>query len=384
MMRDSSGDGPRIMFQKNTLIYSELKMTKINPNWWIRTRQIVSLVVVLLMVAAIAVIRNHRLFGHDFEARQETVNTNQPIANGMVISTDTLGGDIKGFAGPTPVQIYVNDGKVVKVVPLANQETPNFLKKVEGNGLFNSWDGLTVEEALNKEVDAVTGATFTSRAVIANVQRGLSKVADTQIVAPESKIIEWTPALIVGIVVVLCAAILPLFIHSRWYRLGQMCANFIVLGVWCGSFVSYTSMVDFVANGFDWGKILILIIIAVALLFPLFGRANHYCNWVCPLGSAQELAGKCVKYKIKVKARTMKIVGYVRQGLWALLMLCLWSGMWLTWMDNEIFTLFLWEDASVWVLCIAGLFLLLSFVFPRPFCQGICPVGTLLRTLPGK
>ena len=39
--------------------------------------------------------------------------------------------------------------------------------------MLTAWDGLTVKEAKSKQVDAVTGATFTSKALIENVQRGL-------------------------------------------------------------------------------------------------------------------------------------------------------------------------------------------------------------------
>ena len=39
--------------------------------------------------------------------------------------------------------------------------------------LLNIWDGLTLKEAKAKQVDAVTGATFSSKALIENVNRGL-------------------------------------------------------------------------------------------------------------------------------------------------------------------------------------------------------------------
>ena len=38
---------------------------------------------------------------------------------------------------------------------------------------MNAWDGLTVKEAKTKKVDAVTGATMSSEALIENVQTGL-------------------------------------------------------------------------------------------------------------------------------------------------------------------------------------------------------------------
>jgi uncharacterized protein with FMN-binding domain len=39
--------------------------------------------------------------------------------------------------------------------------------------MLNAWDGLTIKAAKSKKVDAVTGATFTSEALIENVSKGL-------------------------------------------------------------------------------------------------------------------------------------------------------------------------------------------------------------------
>ena len=50
------------------------------------------------------------------------------------------------------------------------------MKHIEENGFFNSWNGLTVKQAKKKQVDTVTGATFTSRAVIQSVQAALEKL----------------------------------------------------------------------------------------------------------------------------------------------------------------------------------------------------------------
>jgi Na+-transporting NADH:ubiquinone oxidoreductase subunit NqrC len=48
---------------------------------------------------------------------------------------------------------------------LENQETSNFAKRVVEGGLYEAWNGLTVDEALGKDVDAISGATYTSNGV---------------------------------------------------------------------------------------------------------------------------------------------------------------------------------------------------------------------------
>lgn len=93
--------------------------------------------------------------------------------NGMtVINTTTLGKDVQGFLGATPLKIYIQKNKVVKIEALKNQETPKYFLKVKKH-LLDKWNGVKVKDAKKMKVDAVTGATYSSKAVIENVQLGL-------------------------------------------------------------------------------------------------------------------------------------------------------------------------------------------------------------------
>ena len=89
-----------------------------------------------------------------------------------VINTTTIGKNIEGYNGPTPMKVYIKKNKVEKVEFLKNQETPKYMARVK-KALINKWDGLKVKDAAQQKVDGVTGATFSSDAVIKNVQLGL-------------------------------------------------------------------------------------------------------------------------------------------------------------------------------------------------------------------
>ena len=85
---------------------------------------------------------------------------------GTVLFSSPYSDEVKGFNGPTPLLIALDaDGRIKNVVLLENQETPRFAQRVVEGGLYESWNGLTVEEAVNAEVDAVSGATYTSNGV---------------------------------------------------------------------------------------------------------------------------------------------------------------------------------------------------------------------------
>ena len=93
--------------------------------------------------------------------------------NGMtVINTTTLGKDVQGFLGATPLKIYIQKNKVVKIEAMKNQETCKYFLKVKKN-LLDKWNGVKVKDAKKMKVDAVTGATYSSKAVIETVQLGL-------------------------------------------------------------------------------------------------------------------------------------------------------------------------------------------------------------------
>ena len=89
-----------------------------------------------------------------------------------VINTTTLGSDIEGYNGLTPLKIYIKKNKVERIEFLKSMETPKYYAKVK-KALMDKWNGLKVKDAMTQQVDVVTGATYSSEAVIKNVQAGL-------------------------------------------------------------------------------------------------------------------------------------------------------------------------------------------------------------------
>ena len=88
-----------------------------------------------------------------------------------IINTETIGKGIQGYAGPTPVKIYIENGKITKVEALRNQEGPKYMAKAKK--VLVHYEDLTIAKAKKLKVDAVTGATFTRDALVKNVQEGL-------------------------------------------------------------------------------------------------------------------------------------------------------------------------------------------------------------------
>ena len=90
-----------------------------------------------------------------------------------VVNTTTLAADVEGYNGPTPVEVYIKKNKIVKVVPLKSQEGPKYVAKVKKD-MLPKYEQMNVKKGVVPEVDAVTGATFTSQAVQENIRRAVA------------------------------------------------------------------------------------------------------------------------------------------------------------------------------------------------------------------
>lgn len=370
--------------------------------------RLLSLVVVVLILAAAAILRDGRILGHDLreahEAKALKNDTLEVTPDGaFVVSTKPLAKDVQGYGGPVPLKIHIKDGRVVAVEAEPNAESPDFFNRAKE--LLNHWQGKSVDEALAEEVDAVSGATFSSRAIIANMQRGLAYAKQHGQWGEDGSVgalgtsappivgsvgnsvgaLETGASPIVALVVVLLGAVVPLFYNNRRLHLVQLAVNVVVLGLWTGTFVSYTLFLRIFAGGVSLSAIgalaAPLLMLIVALIYPLAGRSGHYCANICPFGSAQELAGKLSRRKLRITPRVLKLLSVLRNLLWGVLMALLLTGTCTAWIDYELFTAFLYSSASVWVIVLAALFLVLSVWVPRPYCRFVCPTGALIKSV---
>lgn len=367
--------------------------------------RLLSLVVVVLILAAAAILRDGRILGHDLreahEAKALKNDTLEVTPDGaFVVNTKPLAKDVQGYGGPVPLKIHIKDGRVAAVEAEPNAESPDFFNRAKE--LLNHWQNKSVDEALAEEVDAVSGATFSSKAIIANMQRGLAYAKQhgqwgedgsvgalgtsaSPIEGGSAGALGTSAPPIVALIVVLLGAVVPLFYNNRRLHLVQLAVNVVVLGLWTGTFVSYTLFLRIFSGGVSLSAIgalaAPLLMLIVALIYPLAGRSGHYCANICPFGSAQELAGKLSRRKLRITPRVLKLLSVLRNLLWGVLMALLLTGTCTAWIDYELFTAFLYSSASVWVIVLAALFLVLSVWVPRPYCRFVCPTGALVKSV---
>lgn len=340
--------------------------------------------IAVLMVSAF--VRDKRVLGYQLSNNEDTsinvANKNDTIKTledgTIVINTINLGKDITGYAGQVPLNIYLKDGIVIKVEALKNSETPDFFS--EAKQLLTKWNGKTIKQAQSTNVDAISGATFSSRAIIGNMQKGLQFAAKKEIEPSFLDKIDTSWKNMIGLAIVLMGAIIPLFYKNKHYRTLQLVLNVIVLGLWCGTFLSMSLFVGYLSSGINlWISLIPIIMLITAFIYPLFGKKNYYCVNICPCGSLQDLAGKVSTNKWKISKQTTHRLNIIRQVLFSILIFLLITGIWSQWMDYEVFTAFIFNSASIIVLVLAVIFLILSLFVARPYCRFVCPTGTLFK-----
>lgn len=392
----------------------------------------------------------------DRKQTTDTENSDDKRPHSFIVNTIETGKDIRGFGGPVPIQIEVSaKGHIISITALPNDETPRFFERVTRAALTDTFVGMSVRQALASEMpDAVSGATYSSKALIANMRQALEQARDTlasfhdtsskastadmqarhpvkqtrqastetdstsvnstivttqspsaastsaeatkhtpeQAHTPkatqdnnaasvqETTASPWTWQLIVALCIAVSSTIIPMRRNGHKLRTAILVLNVAGLGLLCGHFISFSLMVNVMSTGLQWPTgLLALVFLFAAFVMPLFGRPNHYCMWICPYGSAQELMGRLRKRKWHPSPRLTRILTWTRRGLWGMLMLLMWCGIAFVWTDYEPFALFVPAAASVTVIVIASTFLIISIFVHRPYCSWICPTGTTFR-----
>ena len=102
------------------------------------------------------------------KSRKATASTTQ------VIYTGDIAKKVIGYNGTTPLNIKVKNGVIEDIEVLQNQESPGYLKRATQK-VLPQYIGKTVAEAKKLKPDIATGATYTSEALIKNIQMGLEQ-----------------------------------------------------------------------------------------------------------------------------------------------------------------------------------------------------------------
>ncbi|MFR9504235.1 MAG: FMN-binding protein [Rikenellaceae bacterium] len=355
---------------------------------WQRVKYIVNIVIVALLFAAVAIQRDGRIAGDDvailLQEQQHNSEEERPIeitlADGTrIINSTSLAKDVIGFGGRTPIKIFIKNDIIQRVEVEPNSETPSFLDEIIRNGFLERWNGLSLGEAATQNIDVVSGATYSSVAISENVKRAAQWGANIQ-ADHRGPFSEINIKDIAGLLVILLGVCITLSSSKNRFLLTiQLILNVVILGFWCGSFLSLSTITAWIGNGVNLSLGLVsFALLCSVIIVPLIGKKGSYCHLHCPMGSAQELIGRIPLTKIRIKPNIVKFLNKIRYYTLSILLFMMWLGVGFDLMNYEIFSAFILSSASTTVLIMASIFLILSLFIHRPYCRFICPTGALI------
>ncbi|HOZ30837.1 MAG TPA: 4Fe-4S binding protein, partial [Bacteroidales bacterium] len=292
-----------------------------------------------------------------------------------VLLTSPSCDDIKGFGGNVPFAIiFTPQDKIRELYLLPNSETASWIDNLYSQKFFSSWNGLSCKEASQKQVDAVSGATFTSTAVIKSISKRLSVFAATKEVEKRGS---WFNT--IGIILSFIVFLFALFCfvvpqQTARLRIVLLFASVGVLGFWTGDFLSIALLHNWLINGLSIkSQIFLFIVMILSIIIPIITNKSFYCQYLCPFGALQELTGKINIKKIAIENPVKKVLKSIRfVFLFSLVVLTVVATD--THLEDfEPFSAFKFKFASLSVLIIAVFMLFLSIFINKPWCRFFCP-----------
>lgn len=299
---------------------------------------------------------------------------------GQAVNTSPYSDNIFGYNGTTPLTIFIdNNNRIIEVEACPNKESRGYMNKVLKSGFMESWNGLSTEEALNHQVDAVSGCTYTSMAIIQSFQ-----VSMQQLTSQKAKLQTWDWDLFIKQICVIIVTILALVCFfnpkkTKKLRFITLTLSILILGFWTNSLLSLAMFYNWISNGISPAiQIAIIIIAILSIILPLITKKSFYCQYLCPFGAVQEFVGTIPVKKITVSARIYKLFSFIRKIILLTLVVLYASGIGLNLCEVEPFSVFSYQSIIFEVALLTAVIVVVSIFIKKPWCNYLCPTGTFL------
>ena len=310
-----------------------------------------------------------------------------PVPVGSVVASADLAADVRGYAGPVPVLVGVDQNGAITGVALApNHETPTYAARLEQGGFLRQFTGrnVTAPLELDKDIDGVTRATVTAAAITEAVRRS-ARVAARDIYGlavpqPRRQPLPWLKIAAVSFAVVVgLASSIVVAPALRWLALA---VSLVVLGFWQATWLSAVNL----ANALLWrwpalgSRPAWYLLFGVAIASAALWR-NLYCARLCPFGALQEVLHALVPWRLPApvdedrRARRLRIA-----FLWLATVAVFVFGIAEAAHYEPFGTAFEFQGGRLrWALL--GAVLLFAAARHRAWCRYFCPTGTCLQLI---
>ncbi len=300
--------------------------------------------------------------------------------------------DIKGYAGPLNLLVAVDDQGVLRGVRyVASNESPAYIEGIETWLTGLAGRDLSKEPLSLGDVDAISGATITSKAALETVNRAAAKGAHQALGVDFSWAHErqgkslfdaiWHPRVVLGLLLLI--AFFPVFYRGGdRSRLVYQLASIAILGFAFNSLFTEVDLVNLSLGrfpSFDSNAFWYFLLGFVVLTSLSLGQV--YCGYVCPFGALQEVlsrVGRWFRLRTYAHSWAEMRMRYAKFVLASVALIAVWTSGDMVWVAfNPMQHVFDFR-ASGWL----GWLLIASLVgalfYFRFWCRYLCPMGAVL------
>lgn len=287
-----------------------------------------------------------------------------------------------GYAGIVPLLIGVDTNlNITKIVVLPNNETGDYVEAIYSDKFIGRWQGADLEEALQMQVDVVSGATHTSNAVIAGVRQTASHVLEADVpVVDETRVWSYITDLLFLLAILLSVVMAYMKGRAR-FRTIYLMFVLLIMGLMLNNLLSARLLHGWLLEGFIWrAHWQSIVVFMLAIVLSLAGKRKFYCNYLCPMGALQELINKITPFK--KRKLPYRLAGISTRDIYLTLIagaLLLGFAPELAYMEPFMF--FSFNIIGIGMILFGAAVVVLSLFFNQPWCS-VCPTGCLMDTIP--
>lgn len=168
------------------------------------------------------------------------------IASGLISSHFKTSQE--GYGGKVPLFIEINKGRIQQIHLLRHSETKEYIDHLNDVHFLKSWNNLNVENSvLRHQVDAVTGATYSSEAIIGGVNETFAQYFSIK----AANKIKWQRVLQISLtILLLISGITQLFLKTTkklyfWHLLFVL----LIMGLWTKKMLSAELFYSYIKTG---------------------------------------------------------------------------------------------------------------------------------------
>ena len=290
-----------------------------------------------------------------------------------------------GYAGEIEMAVAVSaEGAIIGLAIVEQMETASFFQRVLRSDLLQSLKEKAYSDSfvLNKDIDGVTGATYSSRALVGAARRASRMVASINLGLPAIK--EPSPPIQLGIPE---AVLITLFVfgiigrlkrfkYKKTARWASMLAGLSVLGFIYNKPLTLVQ-INKLLLGFwpAWQTHLYWYLLLAGILFIYtINNRNPYCEWFCPFGSTQECLGVIGGAKKRIPEPYHTFLRWIQRALalLAIVLALLYRNPSIS--SYEVFGAFFHLIGSTFNFALLGVVLIASLFIRRPWCSYLCPL----------